>query len=114
MAKKLRRKKSKAAATKRPRKLYTLSLYITGRTPRSAASLQNLRDICEEYLSGRFELRVIDIYQQPELARDAQIIAAPTLIKSLPPPFRRLVGDLSNRKQVLLHLGLQEEQAAHA
>ena len=94
--------------------MYALNLYITGRTPRSAASLQNLRDICDQYLSGRFELRVIDIYQQPELARDAQIVAAPTLIKNLPLPIRKLVGDLSNRKQVLLALGLSAEQLAHA
>src|SRR5215475_8743375 len=114
MTSKPRRKKSKVKKAKRPRMMYELSLYITGRTPRSAASLQNLRDICREYLSGRFELRVVDIYQQPQLARDAQIVAAPTLIKSLPLPIRRLVGDLSNRKQVLLALGLSAEQLAHA
>ena len=88
-------------------KMYRLRLYVTGQTPRSASSLQNLKEVCDEYLAGRFELDVVDIYQQPELAREAQIIAAPTLIKMLPLPLRKLVGDLSNRKQVLMGLDIQ-------
>ncbi len=87
------------------KKMYRLRLYVTGQTPRSASSLQNLKEVCDEYLTGRFELDVVDIYQQPELAREAQIIAAPTLIKMLPLPLRKLVGDLSNRKQVMLGTG---------
>jgi len=89
------------------RKLYSLRLYITGQTPRSSASVRNLRKVCDEYLEGKFELEVIDVYQRPELAREAQIIAAPTLIKRLPLPLRRLVGDLSNERQVLLGLDLK-------
>src|SRR2546421_5340468 len=81
--------------------VYLLRLYITGHTPRSAGSVRNLRRLCDEYLEGRFELEVIDIYQQPELAQEAQIIAAPTLVKMQPLPLRRLVGDLSNREQVM-------------
>lgn len=90
--------------------MYALRLYITGQTPLSETSLRNLNEVCTEHLAGHFELEVIDIYQQPQLAREAQILAAPTLIKRLPLPFRRLVGDLSNRKQVLLGLDIHQEQ----
>jgi circadian clock protein KaiB len=90
-----------------PSKMYALRLYITGRTPRSVASVRNLRKVLDTYLAGRFELEVIDIYQQPELARNAQIIAAPTLVKESPLPVRRLVGDLSNAERVLKGLGLK-------
>lgn len=93
------------------RRMYSLRLFITGQTPRSANSVHNLQQVCKEHLSGRFELEVIDIYQQPDLAREAEIIAAPTLIKKLPLPIRRLVGDLSNRRRVLLGLDLQNESA---
>jgi circadian clock protein KaiB len=98
----------KSAASK---KMYRLRLFVTGQTPRSASSLQNLKTVCDEYLVGKFELEVIDIYQQPELAREAQIIAAPTLIKMLPLPLRKLVGDLSNRKQVMIGLDIKDEKA---
>lgn len=101
------KKKAKA----RPRRMYALRLYITGQTPLSETSLRNLNEVCAQHLAGHFELEVIDIYQQPQLAREAQILAAPTLIKRLPLPFRRLVGDLSNRKQVLLGLDIQQEQS---
>ncbi len=104
------RKKTARAARKgsSPRKMYSLRLYITGQTPRSAASIRNLRDVCDEFLEGRFELQVIDLYQRPELAKEAQVVAAPTLIKRLPLPLRRLVGDLSNKSEVLLGLDLKE------
>jgi circadian clock protein KaiB len=75
-------------------------------TPRSAQAIKNLQVICDEYLEGRYNLDVIDIYQQPVLAKGEQIIAAPTLIKRLPLPMRRLVGDMSNRERVLLGLDL--------
>jgi circadian clock protein KaiB len=91
--------------------MYKLRLYITGQTPRSVASIQNLRHVCDEYLAGRFELQVVDIYQQPELAKEAQIIAAPTLIKKLPLPLRKLVGDLSNEERVLMGLDLKVADA---
>jgi circadian clock protein KaiB len=89
--------------------MYLLRLYITGQTPRSETSVRNLRKVCDEYLTGRFELEIIDIYQQPELAQEAQIIAAPTLIKQLPLPLRRLVGNLSDTQRVVLGLDLKAE-----
>ena len=85
---------------------YVLRLYVTGMTPRSAEAIKNLQAICGEYLEGRFDLEVIDIYQQPVLTQGEQIIAAPTLIKQLPLPMRRLVGDMSDRERVLLGLDL--------
>jgi circadian clock protein KaiB len=85
---------------------YILRLYVTGMTPRSAQAIKNLQAICDEYLEGRYDLEVIDIYQQPILTKGEQIIAAPTLIKRLPLPMRRLVGDMSNRERVLLGLDL--------
>jgi circadian clock protein KaiB len=75
-------------------------------TTRSARAVKNLRAICDEYLAGRYDLEVIDIYQQPLLAKGEQIIAAPTLIKKLPLPVRRIIGDMSNRERVLLGLHL--------
>jgi circadian clock protein KaiB len=107
-----RRAQRKAAREPRKnpaqRKMYSLRLYITGQTPRSAASIRNLREVCDEFLEGRFELQVIDLYQRPDLAKEAQVVAAPTLIKKLPLPLRRLVGDLSNKNEVLLGLDLKE------
>jgi circadian clock protein KaiB len=85
---------------------YVLRLYVTGMTSRSARAIKNLQAICDEYLDGRYELDVIDIYQQPDLTKGEQIIAAPTLIKTLPLPIRRLVGDMSDRERVLLGLDL--------
>jgi circadian clock protein KaiB len=85
---------------------YILRLYVTGMTPRSAHAVANMRAICDEHLEGRYELEVVDIYQQPVLIAGEQIIATPTLIKKLPLPMRRLVGDMSNRERVLLGLDL--------
>jgi circadian clock protein KaiB len=86
---------------------YLLRLFVTGQTPRSVKSIENLRRLCERYLKGRYELEVIDIYQQPALASENQIIAAPTLIKKLPLPLRRLVGDFSNQERVVVGLDLK-------
>jgi circadian clock protein KaiB len=88
---------------------YVLRLYVTGMTPRSTAAFSSIKSICEKYLHGRYDLQVIDIYQQPSLARDEQIIAAPTLVKRLPAPERRLVGNLSQEDRVLAGLGLQNK-----
>jgi circadian clock protein KaiB len=85
---------------------YILRLYITGTTPRSAAAIINLKKICDEYIKGQYELEVIDLYQKPSLAKDEQIIAAPTLIKKLPLPFRRIIGDMSDKEKVLMGLDL--------
>ncbi len=86
---------------------FSLRLYVTGATPKSRRAIQNIRAICEEHLKGRYELEVIDIYQQPSLMKGDQIVAAPTLIKKLPPPLRKLVGDLSDKERVLLGLDLR-------
>lgn len=90
-----------------PTQRYVLRLYVTGSTPRSTKAIQNIRALCEQHLHGRYDLEVIDIYQQPVLARGEQIIAAPTLIKKLPAPLRKVVGDLSNEERVLMGLDLR-------
>jgi circadian clock protein KaiB len=95
------------ALSKRGSERYVLTLYITGATPQSTQAIIRIKEICEQHLQGRYELEVIDIYQQPELARDAQLLAAPTLIRKLPPPLRRLVGNLSDLQRVLVGLDLQ-------
>lgn len=87
--------------------VYILRLYITGMTPKSTRAIQNIKKICEENLKGRYELEVIDIYQQPILAKDEQIIAAPTLIKKLPLPLRKIIGDMSDKERILLGLDLK-------
>ncbi len=88
---------------------YVLRLYVTGMTPRSTEAFATIKALCEERLHGRYELEVIDIYQHPQLAIDEQIIAVPTLVKKLPAPLRRLVGDLSNLERVLLGLDLRRK-----
>jgi circadian clock protein KaiB len=85
---------------------FVLRLYVTGTTARSTRAIANLRELCEQHLPDRYELQVVDIYQQPELASREQLVAVPTLIKRLPLPLRRLVGDLSNRQRVLAGLDL--------
>ena len=85
---------------------YVLRLYVTGQTPRSVLAIENIRRICAEYLSQPYTLEVIDIYQHPEACQEQQIIAAPTLIKFLPHPLRRIIGDLSNTEKVRIGLDL--------
>jgi circadian clock protein KaiB len=85
---------------------YVLRLYVTGMTVRATRAIDAVRAICDEHLAGRYDLEVIDVYQQPQLAKDEQIIAAPTLIKKLPLPLRRIIGDMSRRDRVLLGLDL--------
>ena len=87
-------------------KHYVLRLYVTGTTPRSARAIQNIRAICEARLRGRYDLEVIDIYQSPDKAAPEQIIVAPTLLKKLPLPVRKLIGDLSDEEKVLVGLDL--------
>lgn len=94
------------------KKKYVLKLYVTGATRRSQKAITNLNAICEEYLQGHYDLQVVDIYQSPALAKDADILAAPTLVKQLPLPVRRLIGDLSERGRVLLLLDLKAKAAA--
>jgi circadian clock protein KaiB len=104
-AKRGARSRSKPAAGKR----YALRLYVTGITPKSMRAIENVKTICEEHLKGRYDLTIVDIYQQPSLARGEQIIAAPTLVKRLPDPLRRLVGDLSKKERVLMGLDIHEQ-----
>jgi len=88
---------------------YKLRLFITGSTPRSTAAIQNMRQICAERLEGDYELEVIDVYQHPDATRDYQIVATPTLVKVLPEPLRKIIGDLSDRERVLAGLNLAPE-----
>ena len=97
------------AVTKRATQRYVFRLYITGLTPRSTEAVANIRRICEEHLRGRYDLEVIDIYRKPKLAEGEQIIATPTLIKRLPLPLRRFIGDMSRTDRILLGLDLREK-----
>jgi circadian clock protein KaiB len=85
---------------------YVLRLYVNGSTPKSRLAIENITRVCEEFLKGRYDLEVIDIHLRASLARDEQIVAVPTLIKRLPAPLQRLVGDMSNLKRVLFGLDL--------
>ena len=87
---------------------YVLRLYVTGNTPRAMRAVVNIRKICEEHLEGRYDLEVIDISEHPTLAEGEQIIAAPTLIKKLPRPLRRFIGDMSQTERILLGLDLRQ------
>jgi circadian clock protein KaiB len=86
---------------------YELRLYVAGMTPRSSRAIANIKEICEEHLKGRYDLQVFDLYQQQKLTEGEQIVAVPTLIKALPVPLRRIIGDLSNREKVLIGLDLK-------
>ena len=87
--------------------LYVLRLYVTGTTPHSTRAIVNIRKICEEHLKGRYELEIVDIAQNPVLAEAEQVIAVPTLIKKLPLPLRRFIGDMSHTEKILLGLDLR-------
>ena len=89
---------------------YILRLYIAGLTPRSQKAISNIKKICEDHLKERYDLEVIDVYQHPVLAKGEQIIAAPTLIKKLPLPLRRFIGDLSDTERILLGLDLRPKK----
>lgn len=89
---------------------YILRLYVTGSTGRSLRAVHNLKKICEEHLPNEYDLEVIDIYKDPEAARAEQIVAAPTLVKKLPEPIRKFVGDLSNTQKILVGLDIYKRQ----
>lgn len=97
-----------AEATKEQR--YVLRLYVAGVTPRSQAAIRTVTALCEEHLAGRYELEVIDIYQQPTLAKGEQIVAAPTLIKKLPAPLRRFIGSMADKEKILVGLDLRPKE----
>src|SRR5678816_186224 len=86
---------------------WNLRLYVAGQTPRSITAFKNLKDICEEYLKGKYHIEVIDLMENPTLARGDQILAVPTLVRKLPQPIRKIIGDLSNTEKVLVGLDIQ-------
>ena len=87
--------------------VWNLRLYVAGQTPKSLAALSNLRKLCEEHLAGRYVIEVVDLVEQPQLAAGDQILAIPTLVRRLPPPLRKIIGDLSNTDRVLVGLDLR-------
>jgi circadian clock protein KaiB len=88
---------------------YQLRLYIAGQTPKSVAALANLKRICEEKLKGRYSIEVIDLMQNPHLARKDQVVAIPTLVRRLPEPLKRIIGDLSDEEKVLVGLEIEKK-----
>jgi circadian clock protein KaiB len=86
---------------------YRLRLYVAGQTPRSISAFTNLKKICDEHLKGRYELEIVDLLQKPQLARGDQILAVPTLVRRLPEPVKKIIGDLSNTERVLVGLDLR-------
>jgi circadian clock protein KaiB len=95
------------AKKRRPADEWILRLYIAGQSVRSSAALQNLEAICEQHLAGRYRIEVIDLLKHPQLARGDQIVAVPTLVRHLPPPMKKIIGDLSNEESVLVGLDLR-------
>ncbi|MDW5316419.1 circadian clock protein KaiB [Rhizobium sp. PL01] len=89
--------------------LYNLRLYVAGKTPKSIAALNNLQKICEEHLAGRYRIEVVDLLENPQLAAGDQILAVPTLVRRLPPPLKRIIGNLSDSERVLVGLDLRKE-----
>jgi len=99
-------KRDEQAATETQTGTYVLQLYVSGMTPKSLRAIENIKALCEEHLQGRYELQIIDVYQNPDQTREARIVAAPTLIKTLPPPLRRFIGDLADKRRILVKLDL--------
>ena len=99
------------AAAKRDRAKYVFRLYVTGMTPKSTLAIANVQELCKKHLAGCYELKVIDIYQQPKLAKGEQIIATPTLIKKLPLPLRKFIGDMSDTERFLVGIDLKPKNS---
>ena len=93
-----------------PQKAYQLRLYVAGQTPKSLAAFANLKKICEEHMPGQYEIEVIDLLKKPQLASGDQILAIPTLVRKLPQPIKKIIGDLSNTERVLVGLNLREKK----
>ncbi len=91
---------------------WTLRLYVAGNTPKSVVAFANLKKICEELLAGRYSVEVVDLLEHPQLAKAEQIVAIPTLVRSLPPPLKKIIGDLSDRQRVILALELEPDFAS--
>jgi len=88
--------------------VWELRLYVAGQTPKSIRAFANLKRICEEYLAGKYRIEVVDLMENPQLAQRDQILAVPTLVRKLPPPIKKIIGDLSNTKQVLVGLDVRQ------
>jgi len=101
--------KAKSVQRKRQNKeeVWELRLYVAGQTPRSLAALSNLKIICEEHLKGKYHIEIVDLLQNPKLAKGDQILAIPTLVRQLPPPLKKIIGDLSDTERVLVGLDLR-------
>jgi circadian clock protein KaiB len=95
------------AVAKKGDEIYVLSLYVAGMGPKSVQAITNIKRMCEEYLPGRCQLKVIDIYQNPIFSKDGQIVAAPTLIKELPPPLRKIIGSMADTERILVGLNIK-------
>ncbi len=91
----------------KPRKLWELRLYVAGQTPKSLLAFANLKKICEEHLAGRYRIEVVDLVENPPLAKGDQIFAIPTLVRKLPPPLKKIIGDLSNTERVIVGLDIR-------
>jgi circadian clock protein KaiB len=101
-----RTRKSLKKVVKNKPEIWHLRLYVAGQTPKSLAAFANLKKICEEYLKGKYTIEVVDLLENPKLAKGDQILAIPTLVRKLPPPIRKIIGDLSNEERVLVGLNL--------
>lgn len=95
-----------AKAEERKSEVYELRLYVAGQTPKSITALANLKKICETYLAGKYRIEVVDLLKNPQQARSDQVFAIPTLVRKLPPPIRKIIGDLSNTERVLVGLDI--------
>jgi circadian clock protein KaiB len=100
-------RRPESASPRRPGKIWELRLYVAGQTPKSVAAFSNLKEICETHLNGRYRIEVIDLIEQPHLSKGDQILAIPTLVRKLPQPVRKIIGDLSDAKRVLVGLDLR-------
>ena len=99
-----------AAGSDQDAEYYSLRLYVAGQTPKSLAAITNLRRVCDGHLAGRFSIEVVDLMKNPQLAAGDQILAVPTLVRRLPEPLKRIIGDLSNTERVLVGLDIRQEQ----
>ena len=91
-----------------PEEVCLLKLYIAGQSPKALTAFANLKKICEEYLAGRYRIEIVDLLQNPQLAEGDQILAVPTLVRRLPPPLRKIIGDMSNKERVLIGLDIKD------
>lgn len=96
--------------TKTKKKVWELRLYVAGQTAKSLAAFANLKKICEEHLAGRYRIEIVDLVKHPQLAKGDQIFAIPTLVRKLPPPLKKIIGDLSNTERVIVGLNVRPQQ----